>query len=62
MALKSEWQQCRKKHRYETRAQAKRQAKIQRRNYGSPKLYVYYCDAWCGGWHLTKKPQGDNNA
>ena len=45
---------CDSKQRYESEARAKRQAAVERAR-GAPRLSVYHCEEWCGGWHLTKK-------
>lgn len=50
------WNDCRKKARYPTEAQANRYAK--RRQADGAKLRVYYCSD-CGGWHLTRRGAGE---
>ena len=48
---------CEAKKRYPTEKKAEESAAYAQRR-GTPKLFAYYCHAWGGGWHLSKKNWG----
>ena len=53
------WRQCAKKTRYATEFEAEKFTRILMQRRPQTPLRAYDC-TYCGGWHITHKPEGSN--